>query len=1126
MADSGLEPNYSQSFSRNTTSDSLNAETYKVNKGNLDGQLTKTYHDQDMPTDTATLSDSKIETEIAPKDQEFSSETNNFNLTTTAEDSEKVVAYNENNQESSLLSKENSEATSLQEMKGEQQELIKELNIPIELDQNFAPQPFKFDPNDLNIPIKYDHSGEAAPTDLPSLLKKLDIPCDSDVLTSSTYSNEQFNPPPDKASSEMAECDDTEPFYIYPKTKGQQKVSQNLGYNNVGMPMKHQYNSMDFSNNLGLRELSNKLGYRDTDTQRFNDLSSNQELNDLNRHDFPDLRYDYQHDRAPPGLLNYDVYGNRLMEPTRQDFYKKHLDTDMYGYEDSRYKRRRGSSQYSQSHNPFSSDENLQHHNLKLSQGQMSEPGLVGRETTDVHGREYYDPDLYNRDMRYKQDYGRITFSDMVNGFQSTNTHTYTDTAASHSFADTFDGSHQQDAVPGINVQPVTVENWAQCENCKKWRRLPLNVDTDQLPETWVCSLNVWDPVYNSCNVPEEIYPEHNAKNVQPDKIVDNENLEFNQVPMNRVGHPYHEPKHHKRGPGRSKLVSKGYNLMHKDMSDISVEDKRYSRDYTDRDGMRTPTINNRYYEDNSRRESSRRMSMSRTLLSPIVSNISSYDEECEVVKFNLPSANTQFNNGYFKNESTSVSGEYNEENQTNPFAPDYKQNLKRKGQNEEKGRDTRLSHPLRDRLTLYSDNLTSLLATELPHSALFLDNSKRHTVKEDDFAHDETKPKESVTKDVYIKEEGNININYAYKTSWNHKTPDSNDMGATSYSQPNERNYPDRNKFNELLHNRSDFLRIYNRLSTQIPTLSEIKGNEESQFSNSPDPESSDDSEDYDSDDQRSNPDMDNEDNRNSGRNSISKIIDKNDLLQLLYNFAQKQLNGEEASTDQNILHCNKYNYVNTNLSSIIKYKDQLDATHPNDSMDNPELVNYEPVNYKMEVNSEDRERNHYQASRESLKTDKETNEDLSRDDQSDDEELTDDQMTDEEFEDDNHLKMDKKSHLDYPLPNIKQLSKRCRNLDNPDQQNLNLDDPEINSNYSMLMQPIPQNFNQGDNLNNYNNNIIKMLSIPISYKSNEQEVNIQPDNINLLSLPIPDLSLPDLSMSDLNNSSTQYVA
>ncbi|KAJ1608000.1 putative cysteine binding domain-containing protein [Cryptosporidium canis] len=47
--------------------------------------------------------------------------------------------------------------------------------------------------------------------------------------------------------------------------------------------------------------------------------------------------------------------------------------------------------------------------------------------------------------------------------------------------------------------------DWAQCELCKKWRRLPLGMNPNTLPEEWVCTMNTWDKVYNSCNVPEEV---------------------------------------------------------------------------------------------------------------------------------------------------------------------------------------------------------------------------------------------------------------------------------------------------------------------------------------------------------------------------------------------------------------------------------------------------------------------------------------------------------------------------------------------------------------------------------------------------------------------------------------------
>lgn len=47
-------------------------------------------------------------------------------------------------------------------------------------------------------------------------------------------------------------------------------------------------------------------------------------------------------------------------------------------------------------------------------------------------------------------------------------------------------------------------EQWAQCDDCSKWRRLPVDV---LLPSKWTCSDNVWDSSRCACSAPEEIGP-------------------------------------------------------------------------------------------------------------------------------------------------------------------------------------------------------------------------------------------------------------------------------------------------------------------------------------------------------------------------------------------------------------------------------------------------------------------------------------------------------------------------------------------------------------------------------------------------------------------------------------------
>ncbi|XP_060944504.1 MORC family CW-type zinc finger protein 3-like [Limanda limanda] len=46
-------------------------------------------------------------------------------------------------------------------------------------------------------------------------------------------------------------------------------------------------------------------------------------------------------------------------------------------------------------------------------------------------------------------------------------------------------------------------QNWAQCDDCSRWRKLPDGIDSDKLPEKWFCRLNP-DPQFRSCQVDEE----------------------------------------------------------------------------------------------------------------------------------------------------------------------------------------------------------------------------------------------------------------------------------------------------------------------------------------------------------------------------------------------------------------------------------------------------------------------------------------------------------------------------------------------------------------------------------------------------------------------------------------------
>ncbi|KAJ0512975.1 putative chromatin regulator PHD family [Helianthus annuus] len=47
-------------------------------------------------------------------------------------------------------------------------------------------------------------------------------------------------------------------------------------------------------------------------------------------------------------------------------------------------------------------------------------------------------------------------------------------------------------------------EQWAQCDNCSKWRRLPVDF---LLPAKWTCQENIWDGSRSSCLAPDELNP-------------------------------------------------------------------------------------------------------------------------------------------------------------------------------------------------------------------------------------------------------------------------------------------------------------------------------------------------------------------------------------------------------------------------------------------------------------------------------------------------------------------------------------------------------------------------------------------------------------------------------------------
>ncbi|MGA1531177.1 MAG: cysteine-tryptophan domain-containing zinc finger protein [Kiritimatiellia bacterium] len=49
------------------------------------------------------------------------------------------------------------------------------------------------------------------------------------------------------------------------------------------------------------------------------------------------------------------------------------------------------------------------------------------------------------------------------------------------------------------------LQKWIQCCKCEKWRKVPYSIDEEQIPDSWTCQDNLWDSVYNSCEVDQEL---------------------------------------------------------------------------------------------------------------------------------------------------------------------------------------------------------------------------------------------------------------------------------------------------------------------------------------------------------------------------------------------------------------------------------------------------------------------------------------------------------------------------------------------------------------------------------------------------------------------------------------------
>lgn len=124
---------------------------------------------------------------------------------------------------------------------------------------------------------------------------------------------------------------------------------------------------------------------------------------------------------------------------------------------------------------------------------------------------------------------------------------------------------------------------WAQCDRCQKWRRLPGVVDVSQLPEKWYCEMNEWDSLRQSCDAPEEVEDEETLAQQQAAAAQANNNSN-NGSSSSRRGAPTAaksggEGHHHrgrppggKSGGGSAKKSKQPLSHQHSTSSSATVE--------------------------------------------------------------------------------------------------------------------------------------------------------------------------------------------------------------------------------------------------------------------------------------------------------------------------------------------------------------------------------------------------------------------------------------------------------------------------------------------------------------------------------------------------------------------------
>jgi hypothetical protein len=109
------------------------------------------------------------------------------------------------------------------------------------------------------------------------------------------------------------------------------------------------------------------------------------------------------------------------------------------------------------------------------------------------------------RSLRFRSDraaQGAGDAAHMVVSNRGTGTGTATGTATGESVEEEEEGEGEEE-------EQDEADDWVQCEQCEKWRRLPPKSNPNypkELAERWSCFMNTWEDGMGTCSAPEESF--------------------------------------------------------------------------------------------------------------------------------------------------------------------------------------------------------------------------------------------------------------------------------------------------------------------------------------------------------------------------------------------------------------------------------------------------------------------------------------------------------------------------------------------------------------------------------------------------------------------------------------------